>query len=391
MDLSRNHRDEDYLKKGEAQIFQLQQQVDEVRRLLREQMARQHSVEDSSKQNEARYYQIRDTVEKLGADLSQSLQVRSMEDQRLKQEVADLQVRISEPGRYIRELRSQITELSESRRKDSEQIGLDKLNLDKLDMSIRDGQSQVTRLDGAIKDLREAIKITANAQEFYQRELERVLDIIHNNEQIVRRQADEFHESIKILREEVSLFANRISRLEDLQRQDSTRLEELPAIFDTLRQDDERVVRDIVRVERQMTERFSVHQDRLEEIRQQTEGQFFAVNQVVTGQSESTQTRFEQLDERIRAINAAALELQLRIEQIKQVEDSEIYDIYNMEEQRLARQLENAQAEFDAMRQQRARSQAGGLAGRRAARARAKARSEGEPPEPTPSSDDSSI
>ncbi len=391
MDLSRNHRDEDYLKKGEAQIYQLQQQVDEVRRLLREQIARQHSVEDNSKQNEARYYQIRDTVEKLGADLTQSLQVRSMEDQRLKQEVADMQTRISEPGRFIRELRSQITELHESRRKDSEQIGLDKLNLDKLDMSIRDGQSQVTRLDGSIKDLREAIKITANAQEFYQRELERVLDIIHNNEQIVRRQADEFQESIKALREEVSLFSNRISRLEDLQRQDSNRLEELPPLFETLRQDDERVVRDIVRVERQMTERFSTHQDRLEEIRQQTEGQFFAVNQVVTGQADSTQVRFEQLDERIRAINASSLELQLRIEQIKQVEDSEIYDIYNMEEQRLARQIEAAQSEFDALRQQRARSQAGGLAGKRAARARAKARTEGETTEPNQPTEDSSI
>jgi chromosome segregation ATPase len=391
MDLSRNHRDEDYLKKGEAQIFQLQQQVDEVRRLLREQIARQHSVEDNSKQNEARYYQIRDTVEKLGADLTQSLQVRSMEDQRLKQEVADMQARISEPGRYIRELRSQISELNESRRKDTEQIGLDKLNLDKLDMSIRDGQSQITRLDGSIKDLREAIKITANAQEFYQLELQRVLDIIHNNEQIVRRQAEEFQESIKALREEVALFSNRISRLEDLQRQDSNRLEELPALFETLRHDDERVMRDIVRVERQMTERFSAHQDRLEEIRQQTEGQFFAVNQVVTGQSDSSQTRFEQLDERIRAINASSLELQLRIEQIKQVEDSEIYDLYNMEEQRLARQIEVAQAEYDALRQQRARSQAGGLAGKRAARARAKTRTEGESPEPTSPTEDSSI
>jgi hypothetical protein len=287
-------------------------------------------------------------------------------------------------------LRSQFTDIVETRRKENEQLGLDRLQLDKLLMTVRDGQSQITRLDGSIRDLREAIKITANAQEFYQRELDRVLDIIHNNEQSVRRVTEEFNQQVVDLRAEVQLFANRITRLEDLQRQDTVRIDEIAPVLDVLRKEDERVMSNIVRVERLFNERIAVGQGRLEEIRQQLEGQFFNVNQVIAGNNESTQTRFVTLDERLRTLDKAILELQVRIEQVKQVEDSEVFELYQLEETRLARQLETLQAEFDLVRQHRSRSQAGGLAGRRAVKARAKARAESQAQEQSePETDDS--
>jgi chromosome segregation ATPase len=389
MDLSRNHRDEDYLKKGEAQIYQIQQQVDEVRRLVREQIARQHSVEDNWKQNEARILQMRDVIDRMSSDYTQSIQVRSLEDQRLKQELAEIQLRANEPSKLIRDIRSQLTDLLETRRKETEQTGLDKINLDKLQIGIRDVQSQITRLDGAIRDLREAIKITANAQEFYQRELERLLDLIHNNEQNLVRQNEDYRQQIKELREEVQLFANRITRLEDLQRQDHSRHEEIFPVLDTLRLDDERVMANITRVDRQQSERHTLHQERLEEIRQQLEGQVFSINQIISSHQESNQTRHDSTDERFRGIEAGILALQLRIEQFKQVEDSEIFEIYQMEEMRISRAMESLQAEFDMVRQHRAKSQAGGLQGKRAARAR-RAR-EAEMTENNPSGDDGSI
>jgi chromosome segregation ATPase len=391
MDISRNYRDEDYLKKGEAQIYQLQQQVDEVRRLLREQIARQHLVEENWKQSEIRFIQLRESFDKAVAELTQTVQVRNLEEQRIKQEIADLQVRASEPSRIIRELRSQIADLDKNRRKDTEQTELDRLNFDKIVMNTRDTQSQITRLDGAIRDLREAIKITVNAQEFYQRELERVLDIIHTNEQSTRRIAEDFNLQVQALREEVQLFTNRIARLEDLQRQDAAKIEEINPVLETLRVEDERVMSNIVRVERQFNERLSISQDRLEEIRQQSEGQFFNVNQVITGHQDSNQTRFQGLDERLRALDSSLLDIQLRIEQVKQVADSEIYELYQLEETRLARNLEALQAEFDMVRQQRGKSQAGGLVGRRAARARARAKAEAEASESLQPDTDSSI
>ena len=209
----RGYQENDQLKRGEAQIHQLQQQVDELRRLLREQVSRQATVEEYLKQNQGLMVQVRDQSDKQLADFNQAFQVRVLEEHRIKQEVAELQVRVNEPIKPLRELRSQITDLMEQRRRESEQVGLDKHALEKVGTQIRDTQAQIGRLDGHIKDLREAVKITANAQEYYQRELERIQDIIHNAEQIARRQAEEFREEIKGLRAEVQLFANRISRL----------------------------------------------------------------------------------------------------------------------------------------------------------------------------------
>ncbi|MEI7557166.1 hypothetical protein [Candidatus Chlorohelix sp.] len=386
MDLTRNYRDDDSLKKGEAQLYQLQQQVDEVRRIVREQMARQHSVEDNWKQSELRVIQIREQMDRFVAEVTQATQVRNLDEQRIKQELAELQFRSGEPAKAVRDLRSQFADIVETRRKENEQLGLDRLQLDKLLMTVRDGQSQITRLDGAIRDLREAVKITANAQEFYQRELDRVLDIIHNNEQSVRRIAEEFNQQVVDLRAEVQLFANRITRLEDLQRLDTARIDEVAPVLDVLRQEDERVMSNVVRVERLFNERILLNQGRLEEIRQQLESQFFSLNQVIVGNNESTQTRFVTLDERLRTLDKGIVELQVRIEQVKQVEDSEVFELYQLEEMRVARQLEAIQAEFDLVRQHRSRSQAGGLAGRRAAKARAKAQAQ---EQPEPETDDS--
>ncbi len=385
----RGYREDDQLKRGEAQIYQLQQQVDELRRMLREQVARQSNTDEYLKQGQSQVVQIRDIVDRQTAEVAQAFQVRVLEEHRIKQEIAELQVRSNEPLKPIRELRSQIVELSESRRREGEQVSLDKHALEKLATSIRDTQAQIGRLDGHIKDLREAIKITANAQEYYQRELERIMDIVHNAEQYARRQAEEFRDEIKNLREEVQLFTNRITRVEDLQRLDAARIEEFPPIFDVLRVEDERLMASLVRAEKILSERFAIFQDRLEEIRQQNETQFFNVNQLFSGQVDSDNVRYTGLDDRIRLTDAVVQEIQLRIEQVRQVSDAEIYEVYQLQEAVMEVQLERVQAEYDMVRQRRAKSQAGGLAGRRSLRNVRRIRPDVEPDGSQPPEDNS--
>jgi chromosome segregation ATPase len=376
MEAGRSYREDDTLKRGEAQIYQLQQQVDELRRLLREQIARQSSVEEYLKQGQSAIVTVRDQVDKQSNDFNQALQVRVLEEHRIKQELAELQVRSTEPIKPLRELRSQINQLFEQRRREGEQVGIDKQAVEKVATMARDTQAQIGRLDGHIKDLREAVKITANAQEFYQRELERLMEIIHNWEGSVRRLGEEFRGEIKGLRAEVQLFTNRIARLEDLQRQDAARIEEFPPVFDVLRQEDERIMANIVRAEKVYNERVAVIQDRLEEIRQQTETQFYNINQLFSGQSDSDNVRFVQLDDRIRITDAVVQDIQLRIEQIRQVSEAEIYDAYQLQEAVIAASLEHAQAEYEMVRQFRAKTQSSNLEGRRSGRNSRRSRSE---------------
>jgi hypothetical protein len=358
MEAGRGYREDDQLKRGEAQLYQLQQQVDELRRLLRELMARQSTGDEYSKQNQSLFLQMRDQMDKQVADFNQAFQVRVLEEHRIKQEIAELQARASEPIKPLRELRSQITEMSEQRRREGEQVNLDKHALEKLGSEIRNTQAQIGRLDNHIKDLREAIKITANAQEFYQRELERLGEAIYNWEQLVRRQGDEFREEIKTLRAEVQLFANRITRLEDLQRIDAARIEEFPPVLDVLRQEDERILGNVVRVEKLTGERIAIVQDRLEEIRQQAESGIFNLNQLFSTQVDSDSLRFTQLDERMRTSESQLQETQLRIEQVKQLHEAELFEIYQMEEAVQSTRLEHIQAEYEMVRQHRAKAQA---------------------------------
>ena len=154
MQAGKAYREDNSLKKGEAQIYQLQQQVDELRRLLREQVSRQHLVEENWKQAESRIGQLTEQQAKQTAEHVQQVQVRSLEEHRIKQDVAELQVRINEPIKPIRDLRAQLQEILESRRRDVEQFSFDKNALEKLSNGIRDLQAQFTRYDAISKDLR---------------------------------------------------------------------------------------------------------------------------------------------------------------------------------------------------------------------------------------------
>ena len=151
MEAGRSYREDDSLKRGEAQIYQLQQQVDELRRLLREQMARQNSVEEYLKQGQSVIVTVRDQVDKQTAEFHQAFQVRVLEEHRIKQELAELQVRSTEPIKPLRELRSQITQLFEQRRREGEQVGVDKQAVEKVATMARDTQAHIGRRPATVR------------------------------------------------------------------------------------------------------------------------------------------------------------------------------------------------------------------------------------------------
>ncbi len=157
-DTVRSTRDEESRKRDDVAAYQVQQQMDELRRQLRELVARQQWLEDLYKHSEGQLVQLQMLQERHTQDVAQTLQARQIEDARVKQQVSELTQRVDEPLKPIRELRAQITELADSRRQDRDRTADDNRQVEALQGQIRQLTSQLGLLADGQRQLRDLVQ-----------------------------------------------------------------------------------------------------------------------------------------------------------------------------------------------------------------------------------------
>src|SRR3954468_24401240 len=104
VDMLKSSRDEDNRKRDEAQFYSIQQQLDELRRQLKENLARQQWFEELYKQNEAKVTQAQQGQDRLAQDVSQFMHARQIDDTRLKGQISELSQRVESPEKQFREI-----------------------------------------------------------------------------------------------------------------------------------------------------------------------------------------------------------------------------------------------------------------------------------------------
>src|SRR5205085_1665235 len=112
VDMLKSKSDEDQRKREEAQLHSMQQQIDELRRHLKENLARQQWFEELYRQGEGKFSQLQLSQDHLAQDVAQTLHARQVDEGRMKAQIADIARQIESPDKQIRELRSHIHELS---------------------------------------------------------------------------------------------------------------------------------------------------------------------------------------------------------------------------------------------------------------------------------------
>src|SRR5215210_5090057 len=118
VDMLKSSRDEDQRKRDEAHFHGIQQQLDDLRRQLKENLARQQWFEELYKQGESRIAQVQQAQERLTQDIAQALHARQIDEGRTKALVSDLAQKIDAPDKQLREIKSQVQALTESRKSD---------------------------------------------------------------------------------------------------------------------------------------------------------------------------------------------------------------------------------------------------------------------------------
>jgi chromosome segregation ATPase len=356
-DILRTTRDEEGRRREDTTAYQMQQQIDDLRRQLRDALARQQWLEDLYKNTEGQVLQLQMLQERHTQDVAQSMQVRQIEDGRLKQQIAELGQKVEEPMKPIRDLRAQIAELIEARRMDRERTVTDSRQYESLQSQIRQLVSQIGVIADAQRQLRDLVHELDAVNSETRQEIQRVAELQRIEEQRLRRQGVELQQMVESLREQFTEINSRSQRVDDVRRQLMEHIEGLRAQLNDSGDHSTRFDSLIQRLEKQVLENHTLVQERAETIRGQLAAELVELRQMGDQRMDRHITRFQQLEERIRELDGRLAEIPPHFETLRR-RDEEIESVLDvLEERHLRMELQSIESQIEDMRLRRNKKQ----------------------------------
>lgn len=353
VDMLKASQNEDQRKRDEAQFHTIQSQLDDLRRQLRENLARQQWSEELYKQNEGKVSQIQTAQERLIQDVAQALHVRQIDEGRIKVQLSELAVRVEAPDKQMRDMRSQIMELAESRKNDRDIDVVVQRQMEDLQRQIRELNSHIAQVGDANKQVRDLIGDLETTIGEVRQEILHVAELQRMEEHRLRRQGVELQGLFEGLRQQFTEIASRSQRVDDVRHQLSERIEAIERVMQPVLTVEESLEGEIERVERAANEQYISQQERLELIRGQVEAQLGEIRQLSDQRTDRVLGRFGQIEDRLRVIDGALSELPSRFESLERRDDLIGSEADTMEEWLVTRQLAAFEMILDDVRKRR--------------------------------------
>ncbi|MFN8589980.1 MAG: hypothetical protein U0031_00875 [Thermomicrobiales bacterium] len=358
-------RQDDERRRDEARLAALQNQVDELRQVMREVLTRQSREEESHKHYESAAAQNRLAIEQLRQESQQSAQARALDENRTRQQVVDLDARIEDVARPIRSLQAHVMELVEAARLKADDSSQYKQRDDELQVQIEHLSAHVDRTGVLIHQLRDSIEAVREETDGLRRDIVRAEDSIKIVDQEARRRVAEVAQEGTTVTARIDELRSDLGHLFDLIDDTRRSIVHIDPSLEELREVDAAVRQEIGRIQSHGVERHELLLERVEDMRGDIDARFADVRQAM-------EQRHERLAERIEDLNEAHRELGFRISQVsgqldelRLIDASVRRDLWLLNEQRVRLRLEQAQQELDLISAQRRDAESdGGGAGR---------------------------
>ncbi len=347
-------RDEDQRKRDEAQLYAMQQQMDELRRQLKENLARQQWFEELYKQSESKVTQLQLAQDRMSQDVAQALHARQMDEGRVKAQVAELAQKVEAPDKQLREIRSQISALTEGRKSDHDVDVAGQLQTEELQRQIREINSHIAKVGDAQKQLRDLIHDLDSKLGEIRQEALHVGELQTMEEQRLRRQGVELQNLFEALRQQFTEVSAKSQRVDDVRRQITERLEIVEDQVALVRNNETGIDTEIDRIEKQATEQYLLQQERLETVRTQLDAQIGEMRQVNDQRTDRVMSRFSTVDDRLRAVEQTLAELPSRFEALERKDEMIGSEADTIEEWLVMRQLAAMETVLEEVRKRRA-------------------------------------
>lgn len=341
------YRQEDERRRDEARLSTLQNTVDELRQALRELASRQVRIEETVKQYEGGAAQNRLGLEQIRQEGQQSAQARALDENRTRQQIADLEQRIDDATRPIRSLQAHVNELIEASRKKTDDTGQHQRRYDELRGLIEHLQAMGDRSTVIAHQLRDSIDNVRSETEQIRRDMLRNEDAIKIVDQEARRRITEVTQAAEGVNARIDELRSDVAHTFDLIEETRRSITHVDPTLEELRQTDVALRQDIVRFQQQAVERHEILVERQEDTRQAVDGQFSELRTAIEQRYERLGERLEAMNEQYRELGYRLSTFVLQLDELRQVDGMLRRDLWALHEQRVRLRLEQIQQELD--------------------------------------------
>lgn len=362
-DLADSVREDDRRKREEAKIQGLQAQIDELRQITRELLSRQLREEEQIKATETALAQHRLALEQHRHEVAQAAQARQVEEARFRQQLTDLNQRIDDVARPIRSLQAHVSELLETVRRQREDVGHDTKRFDELRALIDHLSAHGERQVAVSQGLRDSVDALRTEVERLQRDLMRTDDAVRIVEQELRRRVAEIVQEVSNLEARIAEEAAGVAAVQAQLQELREAMKEIDPQFEAIGNILERLESEIDRFHTQAVERDELMAERIEELRQQFDAQLRDIQERHDMRFERAVQRADQMEEVDRDLAYRMQMIEIRLEELHQVDRRLRRELWYLHEQRARLWFEQAQQELEAVveaRREIEREDAGG-------------------------------
>lgn len=342
-----SYRQDDDRRRDEARLSTLQTQVDEVRQALRELASRQVRLEDNVKQSEGMTAQNRIQLDQVRQEGAQSAQARALDENRTRQQLADLEQHLDDAVRPVRGMQAQIGELLETSRKKADDTGQNQRRFDELKTLMDSLQALGDRNAVVTHQLRDSIEATRSEMEQIRRDIIRNEDAVKVVDQEARRRIAEVGQTTEGFASRMDELRSDLAHAFDLVEELKRSVAHVDPTLEQLREADASTRVEVNRLQAQAIERHEMLVERIEETRTNQETHLIELRSSMDQRFERISERIERLNEEFRQIEFKVSNVGLSLDELKQVDAGLRREVWALHEQRIRIRLDQVQQELD--------------------------------------------
>ncbi|HWV23632.1 MAG TPA: hypothetical protein VNZ58_05545 [Thermomicrobiales bacterium] len=358
-----SYREADDRKRQQVQGQAMQQQVDELRLALRELSIRQQADQETIREQAASIAQLKIELESAGKAAEQTAQARALDENRTRQLIEDLEQRLDDSTRPIRSLQAHVTDLLEQSRRKVDGSNQNSERYNELMTNMEHLTAMSDRTSAIAHGLRDNIDSVRQEIDELRRDIIRSDDSIKIVDQEARRRTAAVAEDIQGFAARIDELRSDLAHTYDALEDTRRGLVHVDPTLDELRAGELSLRNDLTKLQAQLSERHDQLVDMQDDARQETDARFDQLRHALEERIERLNERLEETNEVFRDTTYKISEINVQIEDLRQVDASLHRDIWYLHEQRVRVRLEQVQEELDLATAQRRDAETEGRVG----------------------------
>lgn len=315
----------------QSQIIYLQGQIDELRRLIKEQTNKYNWAMEQVRKTEGAVAQIQSMFERHTHEITQVSEGSRREVATLRKEIAGGLLRIDEGLRPIREIQSQIHQLADARKQDREQVVPWFARIEDVEQRYQSAQAYVKEFEDRHRQLVTQLERLREVDGLTAQDIRKLGEELQVEKQSLRRQAVEAQQLVADVRQQIDDHTARIERIDEIRTQIELFSAQLPEQIQAIAGQLPAITTEIKRVERVSTDRFLMNQERLEDLRHQSDEKISELHDTDEQQLRQLTAWLDRIDGWCREIDQRIARGFSRLDEVQQLHTARLAELRSRE------------------------------------------------------------